>query len=107
MKLKPDELWSMSVKDYYDMFEAHVEQQRLQDDIENQRVSWQTAHIMNSSGAYKKKLKPTDLYIPLAEQKEESTKPNKDVIKKFDSKEAKEEYLQNLLKGFGKVDGSQ
>ena len=105
MKLKPDELWGMSVKDFYDMFEAHAEQIRLTDDIEKQRVSWQTAHIMNSSGNYKKGIKPTDLYQPLAEQ--ESKQPNTDVIKKFDSLEAKEEYLKKLKESFGEVDGSQ
>lgn len=36
-------------------------------DEKMQMVAWQTALLMNSTGNFKKKIKPTDLYTPLAE----------------------------------------
>lgn len=109
MKLKPDEFWNISLIEFNDMLEAFVEEEKRQDDMENQRVSWFTAHIMNSSGNYKKRIKPTDLYKPIYFNEQEDEKQN--VVKRFESQEQKEEYLKNLLKKFGKdnvnMDGSQ
>ena len=100
MGLKPNELWNMSLADFYDMYDAFGEQLKLQDDIDTQRLAWQTAHLMTASGNYGKKgVKPTDLYIPLAEQEK---KPSQDIIKKFDSKDAKQNYLDDLMKNFDK-----
>lgn len=108
MKLKPDEFWNLSVVEFFDMLEAFVEEEKRSDDMENQRTSWAVAHIMNSSGNYKKRIQPTDLYKPLnyVEETEEEQK----VVERFESKKAKEEYLQNLFAKFGKdlnMDGSQ
>jgi hypothetical protein len=75
----------------------------------NQRASWVTAHIMNSSGNYKRRIKPTDLYKPMAHQEQEQVE-QQEVVKRFDSPEQKTEYLQNLMKKFGKelnTDGLQ
>lgn len=35
-------------------------------------LSWQTALLMNSTGNFKKKIKPDDLYTPLEAQKEKA-----------------------------------
>jgi hypothetical protein len=98
----------MSFVEFFDMLEALVEEERRQDDITNQRTAWQTAHIMNSSGNYRRAIQPSDLYKPMSEQTEEEPKQN--IIKRFESKEQKEEYLKNLMSKFGvdyETDGSQ
>lgn len=100
--MKPDEFWSITPFEIMDMIEAYSFEERRQDDMLNQRVAWQTAHIMNSSGNYKKTIKPEDLYLPMDER---VAKPEnkQNIIKRFDSKEQKEEYLKNLMKKFGKT----
>ena len=74
------------------MLEAVIEEEKRQDDMENQRVSWFTAHIMNSSGNYKKKIKPTDLYEPV------TLREKKQVEQKRLTPEEKAEYITNLKK---------
>jgi allantoicase len=90
----------MSVTEFFDMLGAFVEEEQRQDDMLNQRVAWQTAHLMNATGNFKKKIKVEDLYKPRDSQTEETPKQN--IVKKFESKEAKEDYLKNLMKKFGK-----
>lgn len=88
-----------------DMVEAFAEEERRQDDVKNQRFAWQTAHLMNATGNYKKKIKPTDLYTPVDEV-EKSEIPKQNIVKKFTSKEAKAQYLERLQKKFN-TDSSQ
>jgi hypothetical protein len=91
------------------MIEAIVFEENRQDDMLNQRASWVTAHIMNSSGNYKRRIKPTDLYKPMAHQEQEQVE-QQEVVECFDSPEQKTEYLKNLMKKFGKelnTDGLQ
>lgn len=99
--MKPDEFWSITPFEIIDMIEAFTFEEQRQDDMENQRFAWQTAHIMNSSGNYKKMIKPQDLYLPVEERVAKPKQQN--IIKRFDSKEQKEEYLKNLMKKFGKT----
>lgn len=80
------------------MLEAHVEEEKRQDDVLSQRLAWQTAHLMNASGNFKKRISATDLYKPLAMQEEQ--KVSQPVVKKFESKEAKKDYLDKLFKKF-------
>ena len=50
-----------------------VEEEQI--DIKMQMLAWQTALLMNSTGNYKKKVKPEDLYKSIAEiEKEEKQK---------------------------------
>jgi hypothetical protein len=98
--LKPDEFWNLTLFEINEMLEAFVEEERRQDDMENQRVSWFTAHIMNSSGNYKKRIQPTDLYKPMAYKEQEKEK--QEIVERFKSPEQKEEYLKNLIRKFGK-----
>ena len=46
---------------------AHSRAEQEAFDEKMQMVAWQTALLMNSTGNFKKKIKPTDLYTPLAE----------------------------------------
>jgi hypothetical protein len=106
--LRPDEFWNLTLVEFMDLLDAFVFEERRQDDMKNQRVAWQTAHIMNSSGNYKKRIKVTDLYKPMDDRQEERVE--QDVVKRFESPEEKEEYLKNLMSKFGKelnTDSSQ
>lgn len=49
-----------------------VEEENL--DEQMQIIAWQTALLMNSTGNYKKKIKPQDLYTPIGEIKENEEK---------------------------------
>lgn len=64
-------------------------------DLKMQMLSWQTALLMNSTGNFKKKIKPDDLYIPLADIVEKEKRKNEG----FDAEERKrlqEELLQSF-----------
>ncbi len=101
MKLKPDEFWGLTYVEICDLLEAFVAEEERQDDIVNQRLSWQTALIMNSSGNLRKQVKPTDLYRPkYMEGQQEDT--SQKVVKKFTSKEEKTKYLEELKSKFDK-----
>lgn len=99
------------MKEIMELMEAHIHEERRRDDIENQRTSWFTSHIMNASGNYRKRIEPKDLYKPLDFKSEEDEVEDKTegVVERFDSKEQKEEYLKKLQGKFGKQNtgGSQ
>lgn len=64
-------------------------------DLKMQMLSWQTALLMNSTGNFKKKIKPDDLYRPLADIVEKEKRKNEG----FDAEERKrlqEELLQSF-----------
>lgn len=104
--MKPDEFWELTLIEIFDLIYAFVEEEKRQDDMENQRVSWFTSHIMNASGNYKKRIQPTDLYKPLNWKEAEEEQQN--IVERFESPDEKKEYLENLMKKFGKeMDGSQ
>jgi hypothetical protein len=63
--LKPDVLWSLTYCELADMYEAHVDDSNDKFDTEMQRTSWFTSMLMNSTGNYKKQVKPEKLYVPL------------------------------------------
>lgn len=103
LRLKPDEFWNLTMNELLEMIEGYVHEQSRQDDAENQRLSWLASHLMNSTGNYKKRIQPTDLYEPLAKQKEKQEKRKENgAVDKFKSKEEKEDYLKNLKEKFGR-----
>lgn len=51
---------------------AHMRVEEESFDKDMLLLSWQTALLMNSTGNYKKKIKPDDLYVPLETQKEKA-----------------------------------
>lgn len=67
-------------------------------DEKMQIVAWQTALFMNSTGNYKKKIKPTDLYTPMAEVKEQ------EVETEVTGAEAKKKLQEELLSAFAGSD---
>lgn len=67
--LKPSELYVLDLVILCDMILAYMRVEEEIFDKEMIQLSWQTAILMNSTGNYKKKIKPEDLYVPLDEQK--------------------------------------
>jgi hypothetical protein len=88
----------MNLTELMDMIEARVWAENRDSDLDTQRVAWQTAHLMNATGNFKKKIMPTDLYNPM----DDSVEGEEKVVKQFESTEQKEDYLQDLMKKFGK-----
>lgn len=99
-RLSPDEFWDMGIKDFYDMIVSYSKVKQKEVDLTMQQIAWQTSLLMNSSGNYKKKIKPEDLY-KISDPEEEKQKPNKEPIKY--SKEESKEHFNNLLKKMGKA----
>ena len=46
------------------MILSQVRKEEEEFDMKMQMLAWQTALLMNSTGNYKKRIKPTDLYAP-------------------------------------------
>jgi Phage tail assembly chaperone protein, TAC len=102
LKLKPDEFWSLTATELEEMLEAFWEEEKRQDDVTNQRVSWQTAHLMNATGNYKKRIKSTDLYKPVEDVEQAEETPKQNIVTRFETAEQKEEYMKDLMSKFGK-----
>lgn len=89
----------MTLLEINEMLEAFIAEEQRQDDVISQRLAWQTSHLMNSTGNYKKRIRPTDLYRP---KYLNDSEPEQETVKRFNSKEEKEKYLKDLMKKFGK-----
>lgn len=74
-----------------------VEEENL--DEQMQLMAWQTALLMNSTGNYKKKIKPKDLYTPMAEINEQEEKQNN-----LSGSDAKKRLQEELLSTFADSD---
>ncbi|MPM81675.1 hypothetical protein SDC9_128732 [bioreactor metagenome] len=74
------------------LIEAQINKEIHEYDLDMQKIAWQTAYLMNSTGNYKRPVKPDKLYTPIAKQGEQK-KNNK----KIDVKSQREE----LMKKFG------
>ncbi|MCW6094546.1 hypothetical protein LAV60_15350 [Clostridium sporogenes] len=74
------------------LLRSEIDKEVHQYDLEMQKISWQTACLMNATGNYKTPVKPEKLYIPLDKQKKKN-KPEK-----MEDVQAKRE---ELLKTFG------
>lgn len=64
MKLLPNQFKSVEIDDFVEMYIAYKNLENKEFDENMTKLAWQTSLIMNSSGRYKKGLKPTDLYKP-------------------------------------------
>ena len=80
----------MNVVDFFAMVEGKLSYERKMFDREMQRTAWQTSHIMNSSGNYKRAIKPEKLY----------KSPNSSKSRKLHTKESAEKERQKLKKIF-------
>lgn len=62
MRLLPNQLYSLELEDFCNMICAFELNQRRTFDQDMIKLAWQTSFLMNSSGRYKKNIKPKDLY---------------------------------------------
>lgn len=76
-----------------DCIEANIRAEEEKIDIEMQMMAWQTALLMNSTGNYKKRIKPSDLYTPMAEARDE-------VKVNVNKPENKKQLQEDLLSAF-------
>lgn len=82
LKLSPDALWSLSSREFVDMYEAYITRENEEFDAEMQRTSWFTSLLMNATGNYKKEIKPDKLYKPMEKQKTQTKEYQKDYVEK-------------------------
>lgn len=75
---------------------AHTRAEEEAFDMQMIMLSWQTALLMNSTGNYKKKIKPEDLYIPLEKQREQEKVRAKGI-----DPEEKKKLQDELMATFG------
>lgn len=102
--LTPDELFSLSLKEFTDMVSAKLYYQAYEDDLKMQRLAWQSSLLMSATGNYGKKgVDMKKLYKPRFDDEgnfiEEDTSHG--VFKPID-KEEKETKLNELLAKFNR-----
>lgn len=78
------------------MIASQIRKENEDFDINMQMLAWQTALLMNSSGNYKKRIKPSDLYSP--NNDEEAEKQEK--FSKEDVAEVRKKLQEDLLSTF-------
>lgn len=88
--MKPDEFWKLTPRELNLMAEGYTEEQERRLDLHQRLLAWHASNIMNVHT--KKRIKPEDLYKP----KDRNKSGNKV------TKENRREYLNNLLRKFGK-----
>lgn len=81
------------------MLQAQIRKDDEDFDIKMQMLAWQTALLMNSTGNYKKRIRPDDLYTTLAEVNEKETLVTKD------SSKVKKALQEELLSTFTDSEG--
>lgn len=63
----------MPLEILWDIIQAHIRLEEEQFDYDMSLLAWQTSLLMNSTGNYKKKIKPDDLYTPMRSMEDESS----------------------------------
>ena len=66
LELLPDQFYKLTVNELLDMVNARNKRHEQLVDEQLSILAWQTSHIMNSSGNFKKSIKAKDLYNPEA-----------------------------------------
>lgn len=93
--MKPWELYDLDLTILGEMVVAHIKADEESFDLQMQITAWQTALLMNSTGNYKKRIKPEDLYTPLAELVEQKQKENEG-FNPEERKRLQDELLQSF-----------
>lgn len=94
--MKPWELYELDLFCLDEMIASKIRKENEDFDINMQMLAWQTALLMNSTGNYKKRIKPSDLYSPSND--EEAEKQEK--FSKEDIAEVKKKLQEDLLSTF-------
>jgi hypothetical protein len=101
--LMPDQLFSLTLPEFYDMVRAKQYYTSLESDTDMQRTAWQTSLIMTSSGNYGKKgVTPDKLYKSVFDKDGNFIgNTGQETFKPID-KEEKEKQLSKLIEKFNK-----
>lgn len=91
--MMPGQLYSLTSREFADMYEGYLLYMNDEFDTEMQRTAWFTSYLMNASGNYKKTIKPESLYESIEKQKD-----SQDIDK---TKEYIAEQQDELKKRFG------
>lgn len=94
--MKPWELYELDLYCLDEMIASQIRKNNEEFDIKMQMLAWQTALLMNSSGNYKKRIKPSDLYSPSNDEEVEK----QEKFTKEDVAEAKKKLQEDLLSTF-------
>jgi hypothetical protein len=81
------------------MVNAKLYQDGIENDLAMQRLSWQTAHIMTSSGNYKSGVDPKKLYKPLFDDDGTYIEEKEGSVKQI-TKEERDQKLKELFAKF-------
>ena len=88
-KLDVDYMYDLDLLVLSKLIKAEMDKEVHQYDLEMRRIAWQTAYLMNSTGNYKRPVKPDKLYTPM----EERNQIQLDEITKQENIQAKREEL--------------
>lgn len=92
--MKASELFNTDLAALKDYIIAHIKAEEDELDKQMQVIAWQTALLMNSTGNYKKSIKPTDLYTSIFD-----TEDTPAGVHRVKNKKALEEDLLKTFKG--------
>jgi hypothetical protein len=100
----PDQLFSLTLPQYFDMVNAKLNHMYMAEDKEMERTAWSTSLLMSATGNYGKKgIEPKDLYT---RQYDEEGNPiesaNKQTAFTPIDRELKESKLNELIAKFNK-----
>lgn len=93
LNFKPQELLDLDPIIFCEMVESKLKVIKEENEMDMQKLAWQTSIIINCMGTLKKKIKPTDLYNPNA------TEESKGGLT-YISEEEKESKQSELLSTF-------
>ncbi|WP_214796570.1 MULTISPECIES: hypothetical protein [unclassified Exiguobacterium] len=63
----PEQFFKLTIVELFDMVAAYYQRKDEEGDEHMKFLAWQTSHLMNSTGNYKKNIKPKDLYSSVGE----------------------------------------
>jgi hypothetical protein len=100
----PDQLFSLTVAEFWDMVDAKLVIQYTKEDREMERLAWQTSQLMSATGNFGKKgIKPSKLFKRYFDDFGNvlATSDGQGVFTSID-KDVKEEKLNELMAKFNK-----
>jgi len=99
----PDQLYSLTLPEFWSMVDAKLYYNALDQDIEMQRLAWQTSLLMTASGNYGKKgVKADKLYKSNFDENGEPISRDSESTFKTIDKEEKDKKLNELIEKFNK-----
>lgn len=78
--MKPEELYSIDLLILSDIIQCYIKAENEAFDQKMQMLAWQTSLLMNSTGNYKRSIKPQDLYTPMEQVESEENEKSKEAL---------------------------